>query len=253
MMPYSFVSIVMALLVALPTSSTTANHSNKLDPRGPSYQDQDEQLLENSDKNAQGIESQSVLPPPEQTLSTGLFHTCAITHRHGVQDSCGGGGLPCGPVKCWGHNERNQSTPPPGIMFTHVSCGGFFTCGLQVGGEVSCWGQIDHPPKSIEIVESKMTRKELQEFRHARRMQHIQDENGNNRKGQKWGSMKEVAGGGFYIQVSSGISHSCALSRSREVSCWGRNDYGESNPPKGKFEIVRHLRSGIYCCDNIMR
>jgi len=241
MIPYNFDLLI--LLLALPTSLVADDYSNKLDPKGPSSQGPDSLIFENTEGNTQGIESQSILPPPEQTLSTSLFHTCAITHRHGVQDTCGGGGLPCGPVKCWGHNEKNQSTPPPGIMFTHVSCGGFFTCGLQVGGEVSCWGEIDHPPKSIEIVESKMTREELQEFRHARRMQHVQDENGHKRKGQNWGSVKEVAGGGYHIQVSSGMSHSCALSRSREVSCWGRNDYGESSSPSGKFDMISAGRS----------
>ena len=68
----------------------------------------------------------SLLPPTESTLSTGLFHTCAITYRAGVdQDTCGN--KPCGPVKCWGHDERGQSTPPPGVMFQQISAGGFFT------------------------------------------------------------------------------------------------------------------------------
>ncbi|KAL7535459.1 hypothetical protein ACHAXR_006507, partial [Thalassiosira sp. AJA248-18] len=163
----------------------------------------------------------------EQTLSTGLFHTCAITYRAGVEDSCGE--HPCGPAKCWGHNDRGQSNPPPGVMFEQLSAGGFFTCGLKPGGKVACWGDIDHPPKSLELLSSE----ELSDFKHARRMQ--QQSEGTN--------PRHVNGGDYYIQVSSGMKHACAISRVSEVHCWGRNDYGESSPPDGTFVQVSHLIS----------
>ena len=70
----------------------------------------------------------------EKTLSTGLFHTCAITYRAGVEDSCAE--HPCGPARCWGHNDRGQASPPPGAMFEQLSAGGFFTCALKPGGKV---------------------------------------------------------------------------------------------------------------------
>ena len=91
----------------------------------------------NNDNKGYGP-NHSLLPPTESTLSTGLFHTCAITYRAGVdQDTCGDN--PCGPVKCWGHDERGQSTPPPGVMFQQISAGGFFTCGVKADGRVVCW------------------------------------------------------------------------------------------------------------------
>ena len=56
-------------------------------------------------------------------------------------------------------------------MFQQISSGGSFTCDLKVGGKVVCWGDIDHPPKSLE----SLSRKELDDFKHARRMQQMVD------------------------------------------------------------------------------
>ena len=172
---------------------------------------------------------QSLLLPrsTKVTLSThsaGLFHTCAITYRAGLdKDTCGE--HTCGPVKCWGHNDRGQSSPPPGVMFHELSSGGFFTCGLKVGGKIECWGEIDHPPKSLESLSSE----ELSDLKHARRLQQVAE-------GWRGAITRPVNGGGYYIQVSSGLKHACAISRyDSEVHCWGRNDYGESSPPGGKF------------------
>lgn len=169
----------------------------------------------------------SRLPPEETTLSTGLFHTCAITYRAGVdQDSCGE--KACGPIKCWGHNDKGQSSPPPGVMFEQVSAGGFFTCGLKAGGKVECWGDIDHLPKSLE----SLSREEKDAFKHARRMQQVAE-------GYRGATSRSVIGDAYYVQVSSGSKHACALKRNSEVECWGRNDFGEGSPPKGKFVQVR--------------
>ena len=172
---------------------------------------------------------QSLLLPrsTKTTLSThsaGLFHICAITYRAGLdKDTCGEHA--CGPVKCWGHNDRGQSSPPPGVMFQELSSGGFFTCGLKVGGKIECWGEIDHPPKSLESLSSE----ELSDLKKSRRLQQVAE-------GWRGATTRPVNGDGYYIQVSSGLKHACAISRyDSEVHCWGRNDYGESSPPGGKF------------------
>ena len=173
----------------------------------------------------------SILPPTESTLSTGLFHTCAIVSRNGVdEDICGKNNI-CGPVKCWGHNEKGQSTPPPGVFFTQISSGGFFTCGLLLDERVSCFGDIDHPPTSLEL----LSREEVYNVKHARRMQREED----GRRG-GGGMQNKVTnlGDGNYFQVSSGHKHACAISKGYEVHCWGRNDYGEASPPEGKFVQV---------------
>ena len=209
-----------------------ANYVNAAyDSRGKSSRNANDELHQYNNRNLKVTPSK--LPPAEQTLSTGLFHTCAITRRAGVdQESCGANG--CGPVKCWGANDKEQSTPPPGVMFTQISAGGFFTCGLKVGGKVVCWGDIDHPPRSLEMLEESMSGDKLSEFRQSRRLQELAN-----------GQNNQMKGGGYYTQVSSGMKHVCAITRGMEVQCWGRNDYGESSPPSGSFVQVR---IGVLLC-----
>ncbi|KAL3805363.1 hypothetical protein HJC23_009070 [Cyclotella cryptica] len=181
-----------------------------------------------------------LLPPSEQTLSTGLFHTCAITRRRGVDhDSCSG--MRCGPVKCWGHDESGQSSPPPGVMFTQISAGGYFTCGLRIEGDVLCWGDIDKALKSRNHAVESISKKQGKEVqRQARRLEksEYRDEmmkRRNMKDEQSTRSMYSPNGGRKYIQVSSGMKHVCAISRDLTVHCWGRNDFGESTAPSGMF------------------
>lgn len=167
----------------------------------------------------------------QQIISSGLFHNCAITQRNGMaDDSCGGGAKKCGRVKCWGHNDHEQSSPPPGVgLLTDISAGGFFTCGLKVGGEAVCWGEIDHPPRSLEKVKESMSRDELANFHHAQRLNKATMTSKSGRYGKS-----TVNGGDYYDKISSGMKHACAVTREGEVHCWGRNDYGESTPPSDK-------------------
>lgn len=96
-----------------------------------------------------------------------------------------------------------------------------------MGGEAVCWGEIDHPPRSLEKLEESMSRDELSNFHYAQRMN----------KGK--GRSSSINGGDYYDQISSGMKHACAVTRGDgEVHCWGRNDYGESTPPSGKFVHV---------------
>jgi hypothetical protein len=97
-----------------------------------------------------------------------------------------------------------------------------------VGGKIECWGDIDHPPKSLESLSSE----EMSDLKHARRLQQEAE-------GWRGATSRPVNGGGYYVQVSSGLKHACAISRhDSEVHCWGRNDYGERSPPSGKFVQV---------------
>ena len=241
------------------------NHDNKLHHQLQYEDDEgydDNVSLENTSrnnpkhKNPTSHQHRSLLPrlsTEESTLSTGLFHTCAIIYRAGVNqdDACGGktslssssAAAACGPAKCWGQNNFGQSSPPPGVMFRQLSSGGFFTCGLKVDGAVACWGDIDHPPKSLQLLSSE----ERSRVEHARRMR--QNEEGREGGG---GTGRYVNGGGHHnVQVSSGLKHACAVTLDSEVHCWGRNDYGESSPPSGKFIQVSIDGAGkdfvLYC------
>ena len=190
-----------------------------------------------------------LLPPVDTTLTTGLFHTCAITKRTGVdRDTCGG--RECGPVKCWGHNESGQSSPPPGAMFTQVSAGGYFTCGIKVEGDIVCWGQIDQTLRSKKHSDESAPDRVHSDERHTRRLDksEYKDEIARRRKiakEQHMQTQKSVFSPnivGQHIQVSSGMKHACAIGKDLTVHCWGRDDYKESSPPSGEFVQVSRLR-----------
>ena len=38
--------------------------------------------------------------------------------------------------------------------------------------------------------------------------------------------------------MSGGNVHTCGVTSSGNVECWGRNDYGQTNLPSGTFESV---------------
>ena len=209
---------LFALVAFIATSSPSA-YSYRLFSKSTSNDEQNYSKINSSFLPKQTTEQANKQQPNQQILSTGLFHTCAITYRNGVSDSCGGGEKKCGPVKCWG---SLSTQPPPGLILTDVSAGGFFTCGLKVGRQADCSGEINHPPRSLENVEASMSRDELSNFHHAQRM--------NDAKAGR----SSVNGGGSYDQISSGMKHACAVAKDGEVHCWGRNDYGESTPPSGK-------------------
>ena len=46
---------------------------------------------------------------------------------------------------------------------------------------------------------------------------------------------------GAYTEVGSGYQHTCALSTNEQIQCWGRNDDGQTNAPSGSFT---HLSVG---------
>ncbi|MDR2852836.1 MAG: hypothetical protein LBV61_07285 [Burkholderiaceae bacterium] len=128
-------------------------------------------------------------------ISTGLWHTCALT--------IGGG------VKCWGWNTHGQLgdgtgiqrlTPVEVVNLDHVvslSAGDTHTCAVTRSGGVKCWGN-----------------------------------NGSGQRGDGgsgWGRPEpvEVAGIHDAVAVSAGGEHTCALTRGGVVKCWGSNDKGQ--------------------------
>lgn len=133
-------------------------------------------------------------------VETGLSHNCARRLE--------------GEALCWGSNEFGQigdgtdastgvdarHSPVPVTSLTNaidIAAGSGHTCAIRDGGQVLCWGKNDlgqlgngtTTPSNVPV---------------------------------------EVPGLDDAVQVSVGLGeHACALRRSGELVCWGRNDFGQ--------------------------
>lgn len=129
-------------------------------------------------------------------IAAGGMHTCALTNAGGV--------------KCWGWNVGGQlgdNTDVTRLMpvdvnglasgVTAVSAGLWHTCALTAAGGVKCWGV---------------------------------NASGQLGDGSGWNRMTPVDVTGLaqgVVAISNGHDHTCALTATAGVKCWGNNVHGE--------------------------
>ena len=122
-------------------------------------------------------------------VSVGSYHTCGLTTT--------------GAAFCWGEGSRMASTPPDicalpcavspiavpgGHIFSTITAGPNYSCGIQSGGELWCWGQLGFggqtPPTRIAPTLA-------------------------------------------FQQVSIGVFHACGIDLAGQAWCWGDNYNGQ--------------------------
>jgi len=129
------------------------------------------------------------------TISAGNGYNCALTNAGGI--------------KCWGGNSsgelgdgttvnRRSPVPVSGINSgIDVSTGRGHACALIDGGVVKCWGRNDSGQLGDGTTVSSLS------------------------------PINVMGMDGGIMAVSAGAMHTCALTDSGEVKCWGRNDSGQ--------------------------
>jgi alpha-tubulin suppressor-like RCC1 family protein len=177
------------------------------------------------------------LPGRVQLISAGASHTCVLVENGGVV--------------CWGNNKYNQlgdypavpapmntpmptqtetegtqpstpvpsSTPPVSNKASSIAAGHSHTCAVTGSGGVKCWGKNEHGELGNGTFNASLVPVDV--------------------TGLRTGVRSVVAGWG----------HTCALTTSGGVKCWGYNQNGElGNGTNTKSNIpvdVRGLSSGV--------
>jgi len=176
-------------------------------------------------------------------IAAGDGHTCALT---------GGGGL-----KCWGRNDFGQlgnktkktSLIPVDVTglgsgMAAITAGGGHTCALSGAGAVECWGWDGNEtgnhyalkPEDVGGLESGVTAIAAgAEHTCALTRDDVVKCWGSNYVGQLGHESLPASSiplnvnglGGGMLAIAAGGYHTCVLSVSAGVECWGQNDQGE--------------------------
>jgi alpha-tubulin suppressor-like RCC1 family protein len=144
---------------------------------------------------------------PFAQVDSGYFHACALTDaRQAV---------------CWGNDDYGQlgngagvsPTTQPELVdtsgmngftsnrFRQISSGGEHTCGINGNGDIFCWGNNNHGQLGIGSIGGDS---------------HLPAQV----------STSQVSGETYFIQVSAGGSHTCAITSDGVAYCWGEDTFG---------------------------
>jgi alpha-tubulin suppressor-like RCC1 family protein len=139
-------------------------------------------------------------------LAVGQNHTCAL--------------LDTGFVRCWGQNTygqlglnstQNVGDAEPVTNFGYVNLGGIatsiaagynHTCALMDTGNVRCWGFNGHGQLGYGNIENV----------------------GDNEQAHRYG---DVEVGAPVKDIVAGGNHTCVITTTNKVRCWGQNNYGQ--------------------------
>jgi alpha-tubulin suppressor-like RCC1 family protein len=185
-------------------------------------------------------------------VSTGAFHTCGVAAD--------------GRAYCWGGNNAGQlgdgtifgttprTTPSAvigGLRFRHVSAGYEHSCGVTTDDRVYCWGQnffgqlgngtqgSDHfeVPTPAEVVGGHRFRQVRAGYSHTCAItpaglafcwgENIRGQVGDGTSGVNRDVPVRVLGNHRWAQLTGGGAHTCGVTQSHQLFCWGWNEHGQ--------------------------
>jgi hypothetical protein len=122
--------------------------------------------------------------------------------------------------------DMGQAVSPSGV-YRHISCQSFTCCAVNAFDQVECWGELRGLGSSGDGINVSVGGSEtcLVEKDHT-------------------GVCVPVASESYqlpesYVQVTVGkAAFACGLSEAGDVSCWGDNDYGQTDAPSGLFKYI---------------
>ncbi len=157
-----------------------------------------------------------------------------------------------GEIACWG-KDGGDPTFIGGGVYRELAAGERHTCGVNVAGEVECFGDNSFGQSTVPDLDDPV------QITAGLRFTCAIDEN----QVKCWGASDQQANAPPATlnprQLSSSSFHSCVLDDTG-VQCWGANDYGQSNVPDllnprfidaGRYETCALDDSGIVCWGRI--
>ncbi len=156
--------------------------------------------LGQADGNLHTLPVMVPLPVKFKFVTSGYRHTCGLTAS--------------GEAYCWGWNEygqlgngtRTQSSRPAkvtsSITFKALSAGATHTCGISEDGTSYCWGGNWHGQLGVGSFDGEPGASCCRT------------------------APAQVAGPTKFAQISAGGIHTCGLSTTGEVFCWGNENDG---------------------------
>jgi len=192
-----------------------------------------------------------------QSISAGTNHVCGITAQHvaycwgrnaegelgnaSVTANCSDADVPCSPTPV-----RVEG----GLAFSQISAGNNFTCGVTTVGTAYCWGEgsqgqlgtgsQDNARRPQRLAIEYVAFQSISAgFSHACAVAtsgaaYCWGSNAGGRLGTGpsltggHSAPVPVAGGLAFRTISAGYYHTCGVTRSGAVYCWGRNELGET-------------------------
>jgi thiol-disulfide isomerase/thioredoxin len=155
-------------------------------------------------------------------ISCGLNFCCGLTGTTGDN------------VKCWGANDKGQTTPPPGTFKQVNARGGRHACGIDSNDEIVCWGGPEGFQGSSNPLLAPSGTYTFITAGHFYNMAI-----GTDGSAVGWGSNtsgKAIAPANVSLSfIAAGTVHTCGLDEAGNIHCWGSPTFDRTNSPDGIF------------------